>query len=220
MPVFKRLVLLTLLCYFVAPTVFAQQTESPAPADSTAPPSTPTVTDEAQPISKIKRLQNHSPRRTLFRALVLPGWGQISNRQIWKLPIVYAGLGGMTWVSIQASQNHKLYTRAFQYKAWEEQTPEDGEHPFPEFEDEYLEVLESRGCTGTCTINSSNLKPLRDNFRRNRDLSRFGIGLIYGLTVIDAFVSAHLLDFDVSEDLTAQILPHPNGPTALIRISF
>ena len=213
---FFRFLVFLLLLVHLAPTAHAQDE---TPADSLTTPNIVSG-DETAVISKVKIPRDHSPRRTLFRALVLPGWGQISNRQLWKLPIVYAGLGGMTWVSIQATQNHKLYTRAFQYKAWEENPPEDGVHPFPEFEDEYLEVLELQGCTGSCTVNSSQLRPLRDNFRRNRDLSRFGIGLIYGLTVIDAFVSAHLLDFDVSEDLTVQVLPHPNGPTALLRIGF
>jgi len=143
------------------------------------------------------------------------------NRQYWKLPIVYASLGGITWVSIKANQNYKLYTRAFQFKAWQDESDAKGtEHPFPEFEKEYLEVLVLQGCTGSCTASASQLQQIRDNFRRNRDLSRFGIGLVYGLTVIDAFVSAHLLDFDVGEDLTIQLLPHPNGATALLSIGF
>ncbi|MEM8484207.1 MAG: DUF5683 domain-containing protein [Bacteroidota bacterium] len=164
---------------------------------------------------------NHSPSRALRRALVLPGGGQLYNRQYWKLPIVYAGLGVMTWRSIQANQNHKLYTRAFQYKDWQDEVDAGRAetHPFPEFEDEYEQVLIEQ-CEGTCTASANELEQIRDNFRRNRDLSRFGIGLIYGLSIIDAFVSAHLLDFDVGEDLTVQFLPHPNGATAHLRIGF
>ncbi len=181
--------------------------------------------DSTRVVTPKSRLpQNHSPQRAIFRALAVPGWGQMYNRQYWKLSIVYAGLGSVTALSIKATRNHRLYTRAYQYISWVEELSTDpdepSEHPFPEFEDEYQKVLELENCTGSCAGTSSQLKPLRDNLRRNRDLSRFGIGLVYGLSIIDAFVSAHLLDFDVDEDLTVQILPHPNGATALLRIGF
>ena len=175
-------------------------------------------TDLSTSPSQSRLPENHSPDGALYRSLAVPGWGQIYNRQYWKLPIVYAALGGITGVSINASRQHRLYTRAYQYKAW---TPADGEaHPFPQFEDEYLQVLQNECGNVDCDPSSSSLKQLRDNFRRNRDLSRFGIGLVYGLSVIDAFVSAHLLDFDVSEDLTLQVFPHPGGATAQLRIGF
>ncbi len=172
-------------------------------------------------LTKSRLPANHSPSRALRRALVLPGGGQLYNRQYWKLPIVYAGFGVMTWRSIQANRNHKLYTRAFQYKDWQDEIDagRTETHPFPEFEDEYEQVLIEQ-CDGNCTASANELEQIRDNFRRSRDLSRFGIGLIYGLSIIDAFVSAHLLDFDVGEDLTVQFLPHPNGATAHLRIGF
>lgn len=34
-----------------------------------------------------------NPGKAAFRSAVLPGWGQIYNRRVWKVPIVYAGLG-------------------------------------------------------------------------------------------------------------------------------
>lgn len=178
-----------------------------------------TGTPVAAPAVRTSNLPaGHAPDGALYRSLAVPGWGQIYNRQYWKLPFVYGALGGITAVSIKATRQHRLYTRAYQYRAW--QTTDGEEHPFPEYEDEYLEVLQIECGNVDCSPSASALKQLRDNFRRNRDLSRFGIGLVYGLTVIDAFVSAHLIDFDVSEDLTIQVLPHPNGVTAQLRIGF
>lgn len=207
---------MVLACLSVA-DVHAQSADSTETVGATV-----TESVNTSPVQKSRLPANHSPRRALLRGLTIPGGGQIHNRQFWKLPFVYAGLGTMTWFSIQANQNHKLYTRAFQYKDWQDLIDAGSVevHPFPEFEDQYNEVLVIEGCTGDCVATASRLKQIRDNFRRSRDLSRFGIGLVYGLSVIDAFVSAHLLDFDVSEDLTVQILPHPNGATALLHIGF
>lgn len=225
------LFVLLFIC-FSARNANAQSTDStrtPEPRQietantNTADTSTVNTNEPSTSPAKNSRLPaNHSPRRALLRGLTLPGGGQIHNRQFWKLPFVYAGLGTMTWFSIQANRNHKLYTRAFQYKEWLDEVDSGNieVHPFPEFEEQYNEVLTIEGCTGDCVATASRLEQIRDNFRRNRDLSRFGIGLVYGLSIIDAFVSAHLLDFDVSEDLTVQILPHPNGATALLHIGF
>ena len=177
--------------------------------------------DSARVDRSISRLpEGHSPDGALWRSLAVPGWGQIYNRQYWKLPLVYGGLGGVAFLAIRLNSQHKLYTRAFQWKAWEEQLAggEPDSNPFPEFEDEYRQVVAERGSGGD--INSSQLKPIRDNFKRNRDLSLFGIGLVYGLSTLDAFVSAHLLDFDVGEDLTVQVLPYPDGVMASLRISL
>jgi hypothetical protein len=35
---------------------------------------------------------DHSPRGALWRAAAAPGWGQLYNRQYYKIPFVYAGL--------------------------------------------------------------------------------------------------------------------------------
>ena len=171
---------------------------------------------------RVSRLPaGHSPDGALWRSLAIPGWGQIYNRQYWKLPFVYAGIGGVATLAVRFGQQHRLYTRAYQWRAWEDQVGRGSTdtNPFPQYEDEYRKVLVE--LCGSCEdVSQQNLKQLRDNFRRNRDLSLFGIGLVYGLSTLDAFVSAHLLDFDVGEDLTVRLLPHPEGVTASIRIGL
>ncbi|MHC1737224.1 MAG: DUF5683 domain-containing protein [Ignavibacteriaceae bacterium] len=47
---------------------------------------------------------------------------------------------------------------------------------------------------------SNSNKRLREFYRDNRDLFAIYLGLTYVANLIDAYVDAHLFDFDVSED--------------------
>ena len=71
-------------------------------ADEEIPFKTP-----ADTVSIIKR---HSPKKAAVLSAILPGAGQAYNKKYWKIPIVYAGLGGLgTWVGIN-TVNLRGYT--------------------------------------------------------------------------------------------------------------
>jgi len=38
-----------------------------------------------------------SPSKVTLRAALLPGWGQVTNRAYWKVPVVWGGLGFMIY---------------------------------------------------------------------------------------------------------------------------
>ena len=147
----------------------------------------------------------HSPRRALWRAAAAPGWGQVYNRQYYKLPFVYAGLAGLAYALYTNNDRYLLYRHAHLYKLEEEQTP-DEPNPFAQFEDEYNAIVADVGGD----LQARLLRAERDRFRRWRDLSIVGVGLFYALTLVDAYVSAHLLTFDVGDDLALRVRPH--GP--------
>jgi hypothetical protein len=48
---------------------------------------------------------------------------------------------------------------------------------------------------------NASYQELREFYRDQRDLLAVFIGLAYFLNLVDAFVDAHLFDFDVSEDI-------------------
>lgn len=156
----------------------------------------------------VPEVSSHSPRGALLRGAVVPGWGQIYNKQYIKLPFVYGAIGYFMYQAASSHSDYVLYREAFQYKAWQELV-DSGQaevNPKSGFKNSYDEISAEFGA-----ISSRPLENQRNNFRRSRDLSLVGSGLVYGLAMLDAFVSAHLLDFDVGEDLNFQAAPTPGG---------
>ena len=148
------------------------------------------------------------------RALALPGWGQFYNRQYIKIPFVVAGLGGMVAAIVTTNNNLLLYRHAALYRLSEERGADPNE--YPQYQDEYQQVRNRIGGA----VSSAALRRERDRFRRLRDLSVIGLGLYYGLTVVDAYVSAHLLTFDVGDDLSMQVAPTHDGVSATVQMRF
>ena len=163
---------------------------------------------------------DHSPRGALWRAAALPGWGQIYNRQHYKLPVVYGGLAGLAYAVLRTNGNYLLYRHAYLYAAYR---PDDetGQRRYQQYRGDYYELLDRIGVPAAqgedrASELAPRLRENRDILRRNRDLLYIGVGLFYGLTILDAYVNAHLLDFDVSEDLSVRVFPIPGGVGAVL----
>jgi len=130
----------------------------------------------------------HSPKKAVRYSAMLPGLGQAYNKKYWKIPLIY-GLGAYTVYS--ATSNHKQYIR---YRnAYRLRVDDD-----PNTVDEFL------GVENTLVVRQK-----RDEFRQARDLNWIFTAVVYVLNLVDASVDAHLFDFDVSDDLSFQILPPP-----------
>ncbi len=122
-----------------------------------------------------------SPAKAAFYSALVPGLGQAYNKKYWKIPIVYAGLGAgvyfYTW-------NNKKYH---------------------EYRDEYKRRLD-----GTSDPNHPIYGNLDDDrliraqkfHQKNRDLSALITAAIYILNIVDANVDAHLMQFNVNDNLS------------------
>jgi len=126
----------------------------------------------------------HSPRRAIILSAVLPGMGQVYNRKYWKLPIIYGAGGAFAYF---VSFNQIKYIKFRDALA----TSHEGESVLIDGRLYPYSVL-SRG---------------QDYYRRYRDLSVLGLGLIYFLNVVDAMVDAHFVNYDISGDLSLHVRP-------------
>lgn len=163
---------------------------------------------------------DHSPRGALWRAAAAPGWGQLYNRQYYKLPVVWGGLVGIAGSALFVNQRYLRYRHAYLWIVRESATVD-----VPtSYEDDYLDLISDLGLTpedasGIQGRLSTLFRQNRNNLRRNRDLLYIGSGLFYGLTILDAYVSAHLLDFDVGEDLSLSVRPTVGGFAASLHMT-
>jgi len=119
-----------------------------------------------------------NPGRAAFYGLIIPGGGQIYNRKWWKLPLVY-GLEGYLIYSI--------YTNTKSYN---------------EYQEGYLKRLDGMEVDIDGNTEVQQLRRRRDAFRKSREYS--WVFFIGGrlITIFEAFIDRHLMEFDVSDDLT------------------
>lgn len=148
------------------------------------------------------------PNKVMYKSLMIPGWGQVINNQIWKVPIVYALLGGLTYYSIHLNKRYHDYRAAF-YNI----NHQDGDRPYGPTPG-YLQTVTS----------SQSLKNNRNYYRNRRDFIYITIGLAYGLNAIDAYVFAHMRSFNVSDDLSIKTGVEPgierNSPILTLRLEL
>ncbi len=123
-----------------------------------------------------------TPKKALLRSAILPGLGQAYNKQYWKIPIVYAGFGALIYAGEFNRKNYKLLKGV--YKDMIDGVPTDYDR-----------------------FSRQSIRVARDSYRKNMELSYIALVGVYGLNVLDAFVSAHLRTFDINENISMQIKP-------------
>lgn len=129
----------------------------------------------------------------LKRSLIIPGWGQVTNKQVWKVPIVYGLLGGLTYYSIYLTKEYHDYRAAYY--------------------NQYTGNTDFRyGATPSHLVgaNQNALQSNRNFLRNRRDFIYVTIALAYILNAVDAYVFAHLRSFDVSDDLSMNTTLKPD----------
>ena len=147
----------------------------------------------ASPLFAQDDAEHERIKRTTWHSAVLPGWGQVNNGKWWKVPLVYGALG---------ASGYFIQTEGATYK---------------EYRDGYVALTDDDPETVYVTsLSTSDVLAARDFHRTNLEQSVLTFVLIWGAQVVDAHVDAHLLGFDVSEDLGWQ----PGiGPTFGLRLT-
>jgi hypothetical protein len=147
-----------------------------------------------------------SPKKIMFQSMMLPGLGQVRNKQAWKVPVIYAVLGGLIIYNRRLDQSYRDYRAAFYNIEYPGGDQRFGPTPG------YLSGVTSR----------SQLRYARDSYRNQRDQTYIYITLAYGFNALDAYIWAHLRMFDVSDNLAfaPTTLHTPEGMFTGVRLQL
>lgn len=128
----------------------------------------------------------HAGKAALY-SLLLPGLGQIYNKEYWKLPIYLGGMGF-------AIHYHSDCTRNFN-----------------RFRDIYLKASDP-ATASSVPLSAEQALYYKNVYRRYRDYAVLSIALLYLLQVIDANVFSYMHGFEVDDDLALRIEPTVISP--------
>lgn len=124
------------------------------------------------------------PKKALLYSFILPGSGQVYNGHWWKAPFAVGALGGMGYLVYFNNGYYQRLKKALELEL------QDQPHEF-----------------SNLNLGANGLRSNRDSYDKNRQLSYVGVVAVYGLIAVEAFVDAHLQNFDISEDLSWRIKP-------------
>ncbi len=128
-----------------------------------------------------------SPTKAAMLSATLPGMGQIYNQKYWKVPIIYAGFGTLYYFLDMNSSEYRKWRQAWIARV-------DGN---PNTIDDFPRH------------SAAMLERAVDFYRRNLEITYILTAALYLLNILDASVDAHLMNFDVGEELSFGMDSHP-----------
>ena len=123
-----------------------------------------------------------TPSKAAFYSAIIPGLGQAFLGKGWKVPIIYAAIGASLYYYDVNNKEMNSYRTAYKRRL----------NGF--FDDEYLET--------EIPITTDQLLLGMEFHKNYRDIAIILAAASYMLNILEANVSAHLLQFNVNDDLS------------------
>ncbi len=138
-----------------------------------------------------------NPLKAALFSLVIPSSGQIYNKKFWKVPIVATAVGTTVFLIGRNTRNYRIWREAYRLRVDGDETTIDA------FVNDYP--------------SADRLQTIRDGYRKRMEQSYIALVAVLLLNAADAFVDAHLLRFDVNDDLSLDLGPNfsPVGQAGL-----
>lgn len=127
---------------------------------------------------------SHNPTKALLLSII-PGGGQIYNGQAWKVPIFYAALGGVGYMTYNYYSDMRM------------------------FKEEYLKI----GYNGSSTLPDyqgypgSSIYNMYQSANKNFQTFCIAMAAVFGFNLLDAYVFGHLYDFNIDDELSMRVSP-------------
>ena len=124
------------------------------------------------------------PSKAAFYSAVLPALGQVYNKKFWKIPLVYGAIGTSLYFYFDNDKTYDRYRNAYKRR-------------LAGFTDD-----EFYGPGITPFISEDALIRAQRTLKRNKEMSMLIAVGMYALNIIDANVDAHLLQYNMDENLS------------------
>jgi hypothetical protein len=131
----------------------------------------------------------YNPKKAIVHSALIPGWGQITNKKIWKVPLVYGALGTTAYLFKRNLTQYNESKQAY-ILATDNDPSNDNQILQP-----YFSVKDQ----------PERIRVFRNQVRQNVDYCAVFFVVLWGLNVVDAAVDANLKTFDVSDNLTLNL---------------
>jgi Family of unknown function (DUF5683) len=203
-------IILALSFLFIIKNINAQNIDSVRVAKDTLSKSV-AVKKDTTPSVIVQKKWVPDPKKA-FRFAIIPGGGQIYNRKLWyvKLPIVYGALGFGVERIITNGKNYRFFRDLYKLRVQEDKVG--------------LKAFDYSRFPRAAEAESDYIKRNRDIADKSYQQSFAFAAIVYLLSGVEAFTAAHLLNFDVSDDLSLRLKPSfeavPYGQTVGLGISF
>lgn len=142
------------------------------------------------------------PARAAFYSAVLPGLGQAYNKKYWKIPIVYGAIGTGLYFYFDNTKVLKRYRNAYKRR-------------LAGFTDD-----EFYGPGSTPFLSDDALIRAQRTLKRNKEMAMLITVGLYVLNIIDANVDAHLLQYNMDENLALQPFVDFNNPNYIAQLGL
>ena len=139
-----------------------------------------------------------NPGKAAMYSLIFPGAGQFYNKKYWKVPIALAAEGIAVYMLIDNIKD---------FRKWDDEW-------------EFQLVNQTNNPDVTSVYDPDAIKRIRDNARQRKDYSWVALVGVHLIITAEAFINRHLIEFDVSDDLSLQIKPANYAPGASFVLNF
>lgn len=186
-----------LIAFFVSTNIAAQEKQD-----------SPIVASEEIKAPAEEEYDALAPAKAAFYSAVLPGLGQIKNKDWWKAPIVWGAIGTGIYFVVDNGNEAERYRTAFKER-------------LAGRIDEFT-IINEDGTT-TERISNDGLIDAQEFFRKQRETAILVTVGLYILQIVEANVDAHLSQFDVDDRLSLNTVIDLNTllqPTYGLRLTY
>lgn len=179
-----------LCCFSILHAQEEKSTAVKAPTKKTEVPKiidTDSIVEIREPINPL------APAKAAFYSAILPGLGQAYNKKYWKIPIVWGALGTGIYFYTNNNKEYHRYRDAYKSR-------------LAGFTDDEFYYDGNGNKLTNPTVTTEGLERGQKFYRRNKEISLLVTLGLYALNIIDANVDAHLMQYNIDENLS--LAPH------------